>query len=71
MISNLPVVALQQEFQARHSDMLAAARRGKLADPNEVVVTIEQPVAAFFWLQNNIDSKVIWSKLPDISDWMV
>lgn len=29
MISNIPAFAVHQDYQARHSDMLAAARRGK------------------------------------------
>ncbi len=33
MISNLPFLAAHQEFQARHKDMLAAARSGEVVDP--------------------------------------
>ena len=32
MISNIPAFAVHQDYQARHSDMLAAARRGKDAE---------------------------------------
>jgi hypothetical protein len=32
MISNIPAFAVHQGYQARHSDMLAAARRGKDAE---------------------------------------
>jgi hypothetical protein len=32
MISNIPAFAVHQDYQARHSDMLASARRGKDAE---------------------------------------
>ena len=32
MISNIPAFAVHQDYQLRHSDMLAAARRGKDAE---------------------------------------
>ena len=47
MISNHPCMVGQQELQARHSDMLAAARRGEVVDPNRMVMTvIEMPPVA-------------------------
>jgi hypothetical protein len=38
MISNIPTFAMHQDYQMRHSDMLAAARRGDLYDPSKPTI---------------------------------
>ena len=38
MISNIPAFAVHQDYQKRHSDMLAAAR-GYVLSPNQVAAT--------------------------------
>jgi hypothetical protein len=35
MLSNWPSTLAHQDFQARHADMLAAARAGEIVDPNK------------------------------------
>lgn len=37
MFSNLPTMLQDQDFRARHADILAAARSGRTVDPKAVV----------------------------------